>query len=137
MHSKFKRQDSGFTMIEILIVVVIAVILAAVSLPYFVQYSEGVKAADAQAAITSIYNSSKMYQQDYSEDVSSIRELEELSYLELDEKTKQQWQFTLIRRNPIFKIRAVSTSSMKQGAGKEILYDVFTGEFSGYGFPSE
>ena len=137
MLSRFKRQDGGFTMIEILIVVIIASILAAVSIPLYIQYAKGSKIADAQAAITSIYNSAKMYRQDYTEDPPSIIELEELSYLELDENIKRQWDFRLIGRNPLTEIRAISTSMMKGGAGEEVKYDVWTGEFSGYGFPSD
>ncbi len=137
MLSGFKRQNGGFTMIEILIVVIIAAILAAVTIPMYIQYTESAKASDAQAAITSIYNSAKMYRQDYTEDPTSINELEELSYLELDENIKKQWNFRLIGRNPLTGIRAISTALMRGGAGEEVKYDVRSGEFTGYGFPSD
>ncbi|NQT34822.1 prepilin-type N-terminal cleavage/methylation domain-containing protein [bacterium] len=134
---RFKRKDSGFTIIEILVVVIIAAILAAVTIPMYIQYTESAKASDAKAAITSIYNSAKMYRQDYKEDPISISRLEELSYLELEENIKLLWEFRMFGLNPIFKISAISTSAMKGGAGKEIQYDVKSGEFTGYGFPSD
>ncbi|MBM3326911.1 MAG: prepilin-type N-terminal cleavage/methylation domain-containing protein [Calditrichaeota bacterium] len=136
MLPRFKRQDSGFTLIEVLVVVVIVAILAAISVPIYIQYVQGARASDAQATIGAIYNSVKMYRQDFGLDPGSVEELVELEYLEPDEGTLRQWTFNLIG-NPVSQIEAVSTSDMKGGAGHVVLFDVLTGRFTGYGLPSD
>ncbi|NQT33574.1 prepilin-type N-terminal cleavage/methylation domain-containing protein [bacterium] len=137
MLPKFKRQSSGFTLIEVLVVVVIVAILAAISVPIYIQYVQGARASDAQATIGAIYNSVKMYLQDYGVDPTSVEELEEGEYLEMDEGTLRQWTFTLIGSDPVSQIEGISTSEMKGGAGHVVLFDVETGKFSGYGLPSD
>jgi len=87
MLTRIKRQDTGFTLIEVLVVVVIVAILAAISVPIYIQYVQGARASDAQATIGAIYNSVKMFRQDFGEDPSSVEELQELEYLEIDEGT--------------------------------------------------
>ncbi|HEX05266.1 MAG TPA: prepilin-type N-terminal cleavage/methylation domain-containing protein, partial [Bacteroidetes bacterium] len=62
-----KNNRKGFTLIEILIVVVIVAILAAISVPIYLDYVNGARASDAQSQIGAIYNASKMYKQDTSE----------------------------------------------------------------------
>jgi len=137
MLPKFKRQDSGFTLIEVLVVVVIVAILAAISVPIYIQYVQGARASDAQATIGAIYNSVKMFRQDFGEDPSSVEELQELEYLEIDEGTLRQWSFSLIGQDPVTQIEAVSTPEMKGGAGHVVLFDVQTGRFTGYGLPTD
>lgn len=137
MLSMNSRRDSGFTLIEVLVVVVIVAILAAISVPIYIQYVQGARASDAQATIGAIYNSVKMFRQDYGEDPSSVEELQEQEYLEIDEGTLRQWSFSLIGSNPITQIEAVSTAEMKGGAGHVVLFDVETGRFTGYGLPTD
>ena len=138
MLSRFKRQNNGFTLIEIFVAVVIVVILAAISVPIYIHYIESARASDAQEAIGIIVNSVEMFLQDNNGDYpDSVDELEELEYFELDDNTNLQWEFSLIGSNPIVQIEAISTAEMKGGPGKIVLYDVWTGEFSGYGFPSD
>ena len=137
MLPNFKRQDRGFTLIEVLVVVVIVAILAAISVPIYIQYVQGARASDAQATIGAIYNSVKMYRQDYGEDPTSVEELQELEYLTIDEGTERQWTFTLIGANPVTQIEGVSTAEMKGGAGHVVLFDVETGRFTGYGLPTD
>lgn len=137
MLSMNNRRDRGFTLIEVLVVVVIVAILAAISVPIYIQYVQGARASDAQATIGAIYNSVKMFRQDYGEDPSSVEELQEQEYLEIDEGTLRQWSFSLIGSNPITQIEAVSTAEMKGGAGHVVLFDVETGRFTGYGLPSD
>ncbi len=137
MFPKFNRTDSGFTLIEVLVVVVIVAILAAISVPIYIQYVQGARASDAQSTIGAVYNSVKMYRQDYGEDPTSVEELEEMEYLEIDEGTTRSWTLSLIGSNPVTQIEAISTAEMKGGAGHVVLYDVQTGRFSGYGLPTD
>ncbi|MBM3328785.1 MAG: prepilin-type N-terminal cleavage/methylation domain-containing protein [Calditrichaeota bacterium] len=135
MLPRIKRRDSGFTLIEVLVVVVIVAILAAISVPIYIQYVQGARASDAQATIGAIYNSVKMFRQDFGVDPTTIDELIELEYLEPDEGTMRQWSFNLIG-NPVTNIEAVSTAEMKGGAGHMVVFDVQTGRFQGYGLPT-
>lgn len=138
MLKKFFRSDDGFTLIEVLIVVVIVAILAAISVPIYVQYVEGARAADPQATIGAIYNSSKMYLQDNGEYPTDIAELEEMEYLEIDFATKEQWEFQIVgSATSIDQIMGTSTEKMKGGAGRVVIYEVREGRFSGYGLPTE
>ena len=137
MFSNFKRHDSGFTLIEVLVVVVIVAILAAISVPIYIQYVQGARASDAQATIGAIYNSVKMYRQDFGVDPGTVEELEEMEYLEIDEGTFRQWTFSLIGSDPITQIEGISTAEMKGGAGHVVLYDVNSGRFTGYGLPTD
>lgn len=130
-------QQEGFTLIEVLVVVVIVAILAAISVPIYLEYVQGARASDAQASIGAIYNAAKMYYQDRSEDTPDVETLEELGYLDIDRATKKQWTFTIIGSDPITQIEAVSTGDMKGGAGKIVTYNVETGRFEGYGLPTE
>jgi prepilin-type N-terminal cleavage/methylation domain-containing protein len=137
MLSQIKRRESGFTLIEVLVVVVIVAILAAISVPIYIQYVQGARASDAQATIGAIYNSVKMYRQDFGNDPSSVEELQEKEYLTIDDGTLRQWSFTLIGSNPITQIEGVSSAEMKGGAGHMVLFEVETGRFTGYGLPTD
>ncbi|NQT34821.1 pilin [bacterium] len=138
MLSRFKRRDNGFTIIEIFVAVVIVLILAAISIPIYIHYIESARASDAQAAIGIIVNSVEMFLQENNGDYpDSVDELEEFEYFEIDEGIMRQWEFSLIGRDPIVQIEAISTVRMKGGIGKIVLYDVWTGEFSGYGSTSD
>lgn len=138
MLPKFRRKDSGFTLIEVLVVVVIVAILAAISVPIYIQYVQGARASDAQATIGAIYNSYKMYLQDFGPEQppSGVEELEDLDYLTIDDGTLRQWTFSLIGQDPLTQIEALSTAEMKGGAGHTVLFDVATGRFTGYGLPT-
>jgi len=50
------RADGGFTLIELMIVVVIVAVLGAIALPAYQQYARETKRADAQSALLRIAN---------------------------------------------------------------------------------
>jgi type IV pilus assembly protein PilA len=137
MLRKFRKNkiQKGFTLIEILIVVVIVAILAAISVPIYLSYVESARASDAKTTISAIYQASQVYYQDRGEWPSSIDQLVNEGYLEISTSTGLQWNFTLVGA-PIQTIEAISTEQMRGGAGHPVKYDVTTGVFSGYGFPT-
>lgn len=55
------NQQSGITLIELMIVVAIIGILAAIALPSYNQYVERTRAADAQGALMSLANALERY----------------------------------------------------------------------------
>jgi len=111
-------------------------IIAAISVPIYIEYVKGSRSNDAQVTIGTVFNAVKMYRQDRGADPGSVEELEQLGYLTVDELTKKQWKFTLIG-NPVQAIEAVSTAEMKGGAGHQVKYDFQTGRFTGYGLATE
>ncbi len=131
MKDQLNRNRKGFTLIEILIVVVIIAILAAISVPIYLDYIKGARAADAQSQIGAIYNSAKMYYMDKGEWPNTLEELEELGLLSVDEYVARQWEFTLSSDV----ISATSTGEMSGGAGHEVIFDVEQGKYFGYGMP--
>ncbi|HCZ11783.1 MAG TPA: prepilin-type cleavage/methylation domain-containing protein [Nitrospiraceae bacterium] len=51
--NRMKRDEKGFTLVELLIVVAIIAILAAIAIPQFAQYRQKAAASSAAGAITS------------------------------------------------------------------------------------
>ncbi|NQV16294.1 prepilin-type N-terminal cleavage/methylation domain-containing protein [bacterium] len=137
MKQNLITRESGFTLIEVLVVVIIVAILAAVAFPIYQNYVKGAYASDAQSAIGSIWNASQMYYQDLGEWPSSVEEDLEPKYILLKEATKLQWDFEIVGADPVTQVTAMSTEEMKQGAGHEVVYNCETGKFTGYGFDEE
>jgi prepilin-type N-terminal cleavage/methylation domain-containing protein len=140
MKHTLRSNNKGFTLIEVLVVVIIVAVLAAVAFPIYQQYVKSAYASEAQATIGAIMNASQMYYQDmgtYPEDVEAQLEPR---YLQINRATKKSWTFVLVGgggENPPSQITATSTEEMKQGAGNEIIFDTETGRFSGFGFDNE
>ncbi|MBL7073786.1 prepilin-type N-terminal cleavage/methylation domain-containing protein [candidate division KSB1 bacterium] len=137
---KNSERQQGFTLVEVLVVVVIVAILAAISVPIYLDYVEGARAADAQSTMGAIFNGVKMYRQQYGRAPADVEELEEFGILTIDDATQRKWIFQL---NAIAddlrtgSIQATSTDEMRGGAGQQVRYDLSEGRFYGYGLPPE
>jgi len=91
------------------------------------------EAIQARNTILRIYDAVLSYHNDLGEDPSSVEQLLELAYLEIEPAILEQWSFTLIGANPVVMIEAVSTAQMPGGAGRAMVYNFRTLQFSGYG----
>jgi prepilin-type N-terminal cleavage/methylation domain-containing protein len=131
--SEYNIRERGFTLVELLAVLIIVAILAAVSAPIYMNYVKGARAADAQTTISSIHTSLKVYYQKTGRWVS-LEELKEKREIEIDPATETKWSFQVgASQAGVTDIQAVSTEEMPGGAGKIVRYDPRTGKFTGYG----
>ncbi|NQU06168.1 MAG: hypothetical protein HQ568_08760 [Calditrichaeota bacterium] len=97
-----------------------------------------VQITDAMQTIGATFNAVRFYKNDNNKFPVSFEELEEQEYLCADSTTKCMWDFSLIlEEQNLTLIKAVSTEQMKGGAGKVVLYDVNTNNFTGYGLPDK
>ena len=129
---KFFRSRKGFTLVEILIVVVMLAILFAIAVPIYTRYVASARSAEAQEAISAIWAAEKVHN---AETNTWATRIEQLKRLEFDETTTRRWDFTItVTGRGINSITATSTGLMPGGAGKQVTFTVESGEWKGYGF---
>ncbi len=129
---KSKRQN-GFTLIEVLIVVVILGILASIAVPTYLRYVKRGYASDAKVSMKAILSAASMYEQETSNWPTDVELLETQGYLELDPSIKRKWQFEI---SPT-EIIATSLADMKGGEGNVLTYYIQEGIYRGYGQTEE
>ena len=137
-----KRFQEGFTLVEILIVVVIIGILAAIAIPTYFKYVERGYASDAKVQMKNILENSKLYYSENDEFPEDVKLMNEEGYANVPESTLRKWQFTIeltyeSSQGITGSVTAESLDEMKGGAGKILMYDVQQGKFLGYGTNEE
>ncbi len=88
---------------------------------------------DVQNTLLDIAAAVEQFREDHGEYPSSVGRLLELNYLNISEHLLDRWSFTLIGRNPVRCVEAVSTAEYEGGAGHVVLYYLQTKRFSGFG----
>jgi prepilin-type N-terminal cleavage/methylation domain-containing protein len=129
---RLKKEERGFTLVEVLIVVILVAILAAIAVPKYMQVVKGARASDAKVQMNAILNAAKIFEQETGYWPGDLTILEEDGYVELEESTKRQWTFQLIGDQ---QVQATSTAEMKGGAGNVVTFNIQEGRWEGYGFP--
>jgi len=134
---KNNRMLNGFTLVEILIVVVIIGILATVAIPTYFKYVERGYASDAKIQIKNILQNSELYRQETGQWPTDVETMMSEGYIELKRSILNKWEFTLqLEDNDMGtsgEISATSLPGMQGGEGKQIIFLVDEGEYVGYG----
>jgi prepilin-type N-terminal cleavage/methylation domain-containing protein len=132
---KHFRSRKGFTLVEILIVVVMLAILFAIAVPIYINYVASARSAEAQEAINAIKAAAKVYHARNGVWPNNVQQMQHL--LEFEDVTELRWSFAIISSGQgLSQITATSLGQMPGGAGKIVTLNVQTGEWSGYGFDS-
>ena len=130
-----KKIQEGFTLVEILIVVVIIGILAAIAIPTYYSYVKKGYATEAKTQLKSIVQAADMYYSERGEAAPDVETMEAEGFIEIKQSVKNKWEFEL-NLDPTGdggSCTATSTEEMSGGAGEVVTYDVATGKFTGYG----
>ena len=131
----FKKYLNGFTLVEILIVVVIVGILAAIAIPTYYSYVKKGYATEAKTQLKSIVQAADMYYSERGEAAPDVETMEAEGFIEIKQSVKNKWEFEL-NLDPTGdggSCTATSTEEMSGGAGEVVTYDVATGKFTAYG----
>ena len=94
------RKSSGFTLIEIITVVAIIAILAAVIVPKFVGRTEDAKVSAAKADIAAIETALDAYEADNGNYPSSEQTLESLVYISTVPPVPNNWKGPYLKKRP-------------------------------------
>ena len=134
---KSNRILEGFTLVEILIVVVIIGILATVAIPTYFKYVERGYASDAKVQIKNILQNAELFRQETGQWPTDVETMMADNYIELRQSILNKWEFTLqLESNDMGtsgQISATSLPGMQGGEGKQIIFLVDEGEYVGYG----
>ena len=134
---KSNRILEGFTLVEILIVVVIIGILATVAIPTYFKYVERGYASDAKVQIKNILQNAELYRQETGQWPTDVETMIAEGYIELKRSILNKWEFTIqLEDNETGtsgQISATSLPAMHGGEGHQVIFLVDEGEYVGYG----
>jgi type IV pilus assembly protein PilA len=125
----FWRQK-GFTLVELMIVVIIIGILAAVGVPLYLGYVRDAKTASAQATIAVIANAEKIYNQQNGKFIANVDLTIVPNDLNIDVRDSvQNWTLSIPSADDThFTVTAVGKGTKYGGIEVDLAYDIATGQ---------
>jgi len=130
-----KRKILGFTLVEVLVVVVILAILAAIAVPIYLHYVASARAGEAQETIGAIWAAAKIYHSKYGAWPSNVQLVINDGF-KLDPIVDNKWDFTISTGgNGVRSITA--TGSRPPVSGKRVIFNAETGNWTGYGITTD
>jgi len=131
-----KKYYNGFTLVEILIVVVIVGILAAIAIPTYNNYVKKGYATEAKTQIKNIVQAAELYATENGDFPPDCWEtMKDEGFLEIKKSVTNKWEFecNFAEEGEGGTISATSTEEMSGGSGNTVEFDIDTGKFTGYG----
>ena len=116
------KNEKGFSLIELLAVVIIIAILAAIAVPVYMSYVRKARSTEAQTAIAAIRSAYRVHRQSYGS-VENFSIEDASKHAKLGKATLKNWEFEVIG-NPPTRYIATSTAEFPEGEGKQVWYDV-------------
>ena len=128
MYNNLKQKlQEGYTLDEILIVVVIIGILAAIAIPTYFNYVEKAYASDANTQIKTIFEECKIWRATHSDFPSDVDEMIQEDASNISQSTLLKWQFEIDLTQSTEtssgiegSIIATSTEEMPGGSDKKV-----------------
>ena len=139
MKNILQKAKEGFTLVEILVVVVIIGILAAIAIPTYFKLTENTYAKEAEIQIKNMVKSAGQYKLNNGELPPACWEtMKETGYIEIKTAVIENWKFKCSWQwddadGMIGSVTATSTKKNDAGPGNTIEYDIEYEEFTGYG----
>ena len=145
MINRMKQKiQEGFTLVEILIVVVIVGILAAIAIPTYFNYVEKAYASDAQTQIKTLLEECKIWKTTHEDFPTDVQEMIDEGAGNISKSTLRKWTFEIDLQQSSDgssdlegTINATSLEDMPGGTDKKVCFDVETGTYTGYGTKTE
>ncbi len=131
---RFMKKDKGFSLVELLAVIIIMTILASIAVPIYLRYTERGKAAGPKAYLRSVKQAyDTYYTMNGTTDGYEIEDA--LDDAGISAAVRDQWEFDVIG-NPPQEYICTSTSEFDSGEGKQVRFIVEDNTYTGWGIDS-
>jgi len=128
---RFMKKDKGFSLVELLAVIIIMTILASIAVPIYLRYTERGKATAPKAYLRSVKQAyDTYYTMNGTTDGYEIEDA--LDDAGISTAVRDQWEFDVLGDPPEEYI-CTSTSEFDSGEGKVVRFIVEDNTYTGWG----